>query len=148
MKTDEEYLKEAQEDIKKEIKNIHKGSNFDDFLKEEGIFEDAVEKAAKIVATELEISRKKIKTMTTKQVAEWLIEKHDEFVNTLDVLFSCMSMDPQDFNDRCIKIMYINELNTLLYTHEIEEITEEMIEVMKEKSCVDLLQILHVLGFI
>jgi hypothetical protein len=41
-------------------KNKHLGSNFEDFLKEEGIYEDVTEKAIKkVLAWELEEARKK-----------------------------------------------------------------------------------------
>lgn len=131
LKSNDEYLKEAQEDIEKEIKKL-----------------EEFNKAQEAVITELEASKNKVKKMTASELAEWLVEKHEEFVSTLDAMFQCNSMDPQDFDDRCLKILYINELNTLLHTHEIEDITEEMTDIMKEKNCVDLLVVLHVLGFI
>jgi len=131
LKSNDEYLREAREDIEKEIKEIE---NFN--------------RAQKAAVTELEANKQKVKSMNDQQLGEWLVEKHEEFVSTLDAMFKCNSMDPQDFDDRCLKILYINELNTLLYLHEIEDITEKMVDVMKEKNCVDLLVVLHVLGFI
>ncbi len=54
----------------KDMKNKHRGSNFEDFLKEEGIFEECHEEAVKrVIAFQLEQELKKQK-MTKTQLAK------------------------------------------------------------------------------
>jgi len=139
--TDEELLKQARKDINKQLRDLKKG-------KSDKPKEPTAEEILQKQANDFQNEKMRIQSMTPVQIADWLIEKHDTFVETCNAMFNTNCMDCEDYNDRSLKILYINELNNLLHIFEIEEFEQETIDVLKEKNYVDLLVVLHVLGFI
>ena len=74
---------------KKRVKNKHRGSNFDNFLKEEGLFEECSAEAVKrVIAFQLETELKKQK-MTKSQFAKRLKTSRASVNRLLDPRKSC-----------------------------------------------------------
>lgn len=139
--TDEELLKQARKDINKQLRDIKKNKDIPQPP-------STIENILKNEADDLENEKLLVKGMNSHEVAEWLMKKHDAFIESVNVMFHTDCMDPEDYNDRALKILYMNELNNLLYLFEIEEFQQETIDYLKDKEYVDLLVILHVLNFI
>jgi hypothetical protein len=129
-RSNEELLEEVREDIKREKEKI----SFDEILE--------------FAKNEAEESRKKVIAMKPKELAQWLIDKHDDFVLTMNIMLKTDCMDGHDFDDRSLKIVYMNELNNLLWLHNIDDLSSEVIEELKKENAVDLLNVLHVLNYI
>ena len=74
---------------KRKVKNKHRGSSFDDFLKEEGLFEECNAEAVKrVIAFQLEKELKKQK-MTKSQFAKRLKTSRASVNRLLDPRKSC-----------------------------------------------------------
>lgn len=140
--TDEELLEQARKDIKKQLKGRK------DELPPPKPKEPTLEELIQDAINEFEKQKKLVKAMNHQQLAEWLIDKHESWTTTMNYMFRCDCLDCQDVDDRALKILYMNELNNLLFAYEIDEIHPEVVEILQREKQVDLMCILHVLDLI
>lgn len=134
--TDEELLKKVKRDIRKHIKEE---KALPPKTKEEKIFED--------MENHFQKEKLKVKHMNSVELAGWLMDKHDSFVETMNWMFKCDFMSCEDFDDRFLKVMYINELCNLMMAFEIDHINEDVVGLLQDNNYVDLIQLLNVLNF-
>lgn len=90
----------------------------------------------------------RVKAMGGKELAEWLIDKHDDFVETVNYQISQDFLNGDTAMDRYLIVMYIAELSNLLTAYEIEPFDKDFINVLVEKNYAELLSILNVLNYI
>ena len=142
LSTNKELQKQVQDDINKQLNKIKQTKQ--PKKKKELTVEDIKKQQIENLKKEKNI----VKNMTPHQLAVWLMEKHNEFVGTCNRILHTDCMNCENYDDRTIKILYLHELNDLLFVFGIEEFDQETINFLDDKNEIDLLIILRVLGFI
>lgn len=136
--------KEVQEHIelhKKLVKSKKKCKEFSlKTLKEElGVEED--------YNVKVQAEKEQLRSCSNDALAEWIIEKHDDFVETINWGLSQDFLNGTTYEDRYYIIVYMHELNRLLAAYEIE-IPQGVIDILEKKNYGELLLILHTLNYI
>ncbi|GEM_PF-2060692 len=144
----EELQLQVQKELKKFIREEKKNkkSNKESSTKEDNTELDLIEILAK---EELKLKEqvKLVSKMTDIEKAEWLCEKHNEYIATMNYTLCADVLNGTEYYERFLLVAYLQELLNLLATYDIE-ITKEMTSILIEKGEVELLAILNVMNFI
>lgn len=145
----EELQLQVQKELKKFIREEKKNkqsSNKESSAKEDNTELDLIEILAK---EELKLKEqvKLVSKMTDIEKAEWLCDKHNEYILTMNYTLCADVLNGTEYYERFLLVAYLQELLNLLATYDIE-ITKEMTNVLIEKGEVELLSILNVLNFL
>jgi len=142
------YHKEALADIEQCLQEVKREAKEDKKKKKlDPQTFDPINAAIENEQKLLEKDKERVAGLSVEEFAAWLMTRHDSFVETINWMFHCDFLSCQDYDDRMLKIMYINELNNLFFIYEIEDIEDEVIQILDDKNYVDLLNILNVLNF-
>lgn len=96
----------------------------------------------------LEKERAKIKAMSDKELAEWIIEQHEQYTTTIDWSVQQGFLNNTDKVSRYMISLYINELFVFLEMREIETFSKEVENILLQRNQSELLSILNVLNYI
>jgi hypothetical protein len=148
MASKKKYLKEAREEIEKCLAETKEGKgstseSMMDELKNSLKVEEILEDSDKQIQQE----KIRLKTLSSAELMQWLMDKHDAFTELFDYMISPGFLDGEDYFSRYCIITYMQQLNVLLSVYEIE-FTEEMVAVLRSKNYAELLSMLNVLNFI
>jgi len=152
IRSDAELKKEVQEDLNKFLKDIPKEKN----NKKKPI--KKIDKPKKVFNTEDEMlkeylrviseERVKLNEKSDSEIADWLIETHNNYVNTINELAKTDFLNPQSPEDRYQIVFYVYSLWLYLESRELEKFSEEVVRILNEKGYSKLINILDVLGYI
>lgn len=138
IRSDDELLAEAKNDIENEISKIPK-----EVLEKE--IEEA--KTQEDVFAFIKQERDWLRTATPQEFAQWLMDQHDQYVETINWQVSQGFMDGKTYEDKYLIIMYMNNLCMFLGIREVDSIPQTVIDILVEHNYVDLVCILNVLGY-
>ncbi len=138
IRSNEELLAEAKKDIEEEISKIPK-----EVLEKEIEVIKKEEDAIAFIKKEGEW----LKTAKPEEYAKWLMEQHDQYVETINWQISQGFIEGRTYEDRYLIIMYMSNLCMFLGMREVDSIPREVVDILVENNYVDLVCILNVLGF-
>ncbi|HRZ18949.1 MAG TPA: hypothetical protein P5136_02740 [Methanofastidiosum sp.] len=109
--------------------------------------EETLEKILVKQEEDLKKDIERVNNLSDSEKVDWLIEKHDSYVKTIDQLLRPDFLNGTEYFDRYLIVTYMQQLITLLATYDIE-FNKEMIDLLINKGYVELISILNVLNYI
>ncbi len=137
-KSDEELLVEVKKDLEEEISKIPK-----EVLEKEIEATKQQEDAIAFIKNE----RDWLRSASHEDFAKWLMEQHDQYVETINWQVSQNFIEGKTYEDKYLIIMYMNSLCMFLGMREVDSVPREVVDILVENNYVDLVCILNVLGF-
>jgi hypothetical protein len=97
--------------------------------------------------SKLQESVKLVARMTDFEKIDWLIEKHNDMIVTLNYSMNLDVLNGTEYIERYLCTVYQQELINLLHVYNFE-FSKEMVDILISENQVELLSILNVLNFI
>ncbi len=92
--------------------------------------------------------KKAIRKLPPRQLAEWIMERHDIFVSRIEYQLSHDFLNGTQYMERHFILIYMMEVLNLFTFLDIETLPEETIRYLHKKNYAELLSILNVLNYI
>lgn len=141
-KSKKSLLKEAKMDIKKYLNESN--------LEENTILEinQNTQPFNKEIEEEKKLSKEieQVQKLSDSEKVKWIINKHNEFTNIINESIQSDFLNGTDYTDRCLILVYMYQLLDLLTTYDIK-FNENMIQLLENEDCIELLNILNCFNY-
>lgn len=142
MKSDDQIRKEVQKELRKAEREAKKEEKR---LKQQQ--EDTIKVALAEEDTRIKEDIEKVSKMSDEDRADWLIGRHQEYIETMNWAIQGDVLNGADNVERYCLLMYLQELMSLITIYNIE-FTKAVVERLQDKKEVELLSILNVLNYL